>query len=568
MIKMKGFFKVLPAVLVLMQLVHSWRSVAQVLPVGLPALEDKYRRDQLLGKIDSNISFSIRPLTNQALLRSNIYDSDSLMTRTRGVFPFGGDEGLVQIMPIVWEQQTTSAYPYGWNDGAMIPAVGYQTFFAAGVYAKYKWFSVQLRPELVIAENRDYMGYNGDNHYAWQRWYSFANNIDMPEQFGQGRYTKLLPGQSSIRFNYKSASIGLSTENLWWGPGRQNSLLMSNTAPGFPHITLNTTKPVTTGIGSFEGQLIAGRLTGSGYPPTRLGNPDHFDEYYLPKRDDWRYISGATFSYQPKWLPGLFVGMSRSFITYSEDLGGGLNSYLPFLGPGSKVGEEDNIGKEERMNRDIYASVHARWVMNKGNAEVYVEYGRTDPAWNVRDLRVQMDHSRGYVFGFRKLVPINREREEMFQIAAEVTQLERNRTSTIRVSPSWYTDSRVRHGYTHLGQVIGAGIGPGSNVQSVDLSWIRGLKQIGISGERMVHHGDFFYHASTDFRRKWVDLGLTAFGEWDFNNIVLSGRIQYLHAYNYQYELEIPEVDWKGFWHFLPQDKANWRLRLGAMYRF
>ena len=544
-------------------------AVAQVLPVSMPSLEDALRRDQLLGRIDSSLSFAIRPLTNQALSLSDLYRSNS---RNKGVLVRSQtDSGnFMQLMPVVWEQQYVSAYPYGWNDGAMIPAVGYQTAVSAGVFAQYKWFSVQLQPEFVYARNVGYTGYDGKNPLDWRIWYSYMNNIDMPEQFGAGSYSKVLPGQSSVRFNYGVGSIGISTENLWWGPGRRNSLLMSNTAPGFPHLTLNTRRPIRTGIGSFEGQLIAGRLNGSGFTPTPLGNPNHFDEYYKPKRDDWRYLSGMVFTYQPKWLPGLFVGMARSFVTYSEDLGGGLNSYLPFLGPGSKSSEnpDEMENRESRMNRDVYGSVFARWVMNKGNAEIYVEYGRNDPPWNTRDLRVELDHSRAYVAGFRKLIPLNSLKTDLIQVGIEMTQMETTRTASVRTSPSWYTSDIVRHGYTHLGQVLGAGVGPGGNVQSIDVSWVRGLKRIGAQVERLVHQDDFYYSLPTDFRRRWVDLAFGLEGEWDFGPLLAYGRFNYIYAYNYGYEIKIPEKDWEGFWHFLPQDKENLQFRLGLMYRF
>lgn len=544
-------------------------AAAQVLPVSMPVLEDALRRDQLLGRLDSTISFAIRPLDNQALSVSDIYRSGTSKNGVLMAWP-SDSESLVQLMPIVWEQQYVTKYPYGWNDGGMIPAVGYQTAISAGVYARYKWFSVQLRPEFVYARNLSYPGYNGDNRYAWRIWYDFANNIDMPERFGTGSYTRVLPGQSSVRFNYGVGSIGISTENLWWGPGRRNALLMSNTAPGFPHLTLNTRSPIRTGIGSFEGQLIAGRLSESGFTPTPLGNPDHFDQYYKAKRDDWRYLSGLVFTYQPKWLPGLFVGMARSFVTYSEDLGGGLGGYLPMLGPGSQSSDdpEQMKNREERMNRDVYGSVFARWLMSQGNAEIYVEYGRNDPPWNTRDLRVELDHTRAFVVGFRKLIPLDKLKTELIQVGVEATQMDATRTADIRRSPSWYTHDIVRHGYTHRGQVLGAGVGPGSNVQSIDISWVRGLKRVGVQAERFVHHNDFYYKATSDFRRRWVDLGIGLESEWDIGPLLLHGRFNYIYAYNYQYELEIPEKDWEGFWHFLPQDKVNLQFRLGLMYRF
>ncbi|MFX8805488.1 capsule assembly Wzi family protein, partial [Acinetobacter baumannii] len=54
--------------------------------------------------------------------------------------------------------------------------------------------------------------------------------------------------------------VGISSENLWWGPGIYNSLLMSNNAPGFWHLTFNSRKPLKTPIGDFEWQLIGGKL--------------------------------------------------------------------------------------------------------------------------------------------------------------------------------------------------------------------------------------------------------------------------------------------------------------------
>lgn len=549
----------------------------QVLPLGMPALEDKLRRDQLMGKLDSTISFSIRPLNNEALLRKNMYDTDDTFAG-KGTASFLNGEGRFQLQPIVWENQVNTVSPYGWNDGPMIPAAGYQTFVSAGFYAEYKWFSIQLRPEFVFAQNKDYPGYNGDhafhwsdNAYAWDRWYRFANNIDMPERFGEGRYTKLLPGQSSVRFNYGVGSLGVSTENLWWGPGRRNSLLMSNNAPGFLHITLNTRRPIQTGIGSFEGQLIAGRLEGSGFPPKLMGNPDQYDEFYNPKRDDWRYLSGIVLSYQPKWLPGLFIGLTRSHMTYSEDLAGGLNSYLPMLGPGSisPYGNPENLqGREERMKRDAYGSIFARWLMPKGNAEIYMEYGRTDPPWDARDRNVSLDHSRAFIVGFNKLIPLSSIDDKAIQVGVEVTQLEATRTSYVRNSPSWYTHDIVRHGYTHRGQVLGAGIGPGSNLQSLEVAWVNGVKRLGLQVERFVRQSDFFYAFSKDYRRRWVDLGLGIEGVWNYHNFIFSGKLHHVHAHNYQYELEIPPTDWEGFWDFLPQDRTNMHLRLGVMYRF
>ena len=77
--------------------------------------------------------------------------------------------------------------------------------------------------------------------------------------------------------------MGVSTENLWWGPGVRNSLIMSNNAPGFGHISFNTTAPVLTKIGSFEWQLISGVLQNSGLLPPDTARTFNGQKLYEPQ---------------------------------------------------------------------------------------------------------------------------------------------------------------------------------------------------------------------------------------------------------------------------------------------
>ena len=81
----------------------------------------------------------------------------------------------------------------------------------------------------------------------------------------------------NIKLNYKGLSFGISNENLWWGPSIRNSIMMSNHARGFKHISLNSTRPLKSFIGWFEFQLVSGRLESSGYTPP---NPNYI--YAVP----------------------------------------------------------------------------------------------------------------------------------------------------------------------------------------------------------------------------------------------------------------------------------------------
>jgi len=571
---MKGQLKILKYVLFLFGLHTSTMLRAQSLPVGTPVLEDFYRRQQLLGKLDSTISFSIRPLHNLALRQSSLYLSDSGNMKTSHRVLATTVPGLkIELLPISWIQQVNTKYPYGYNDGGLIPARGYQTQISGGIWAQYGGLEIQLRPEYIYAKNKDYHRFNSNQLFHWQGWYAIYNNIDMPERFGEEAYRKLYMGQSYIRYNYKALSFGLSTENLWWGPGMYNSLLMSNTAPGFVHLTLNTNKPIKTDIGAFEGQLIGGQLRSSGYPPTTFGNPEHFDYLYEEKPPGWRYLSGFVMTYQPKWIPGLFLGHARSYVVYRHDMGNSLSSFLPFFGPGSWTDPNDptvNLNAEQRKSRDGYKSYFFRWALPSGQAEFYGEYGRTDPAWDARDLKVELEHSRAYTLGLRKLFMLPGIRKDHLQFNIELTQLASPRTNTIRNSPQWYVSEIVRDGYTHRGQVLGAGAGPGSSVQTVNFSWLRGMKQIGLLFQRYERNSDFYFNYIGDIRKNWVDLSVTGYGEWNYKNLLFNAKIQYINGLNYQYELEEIKENAQGpeFWQFFKQDNVNMFLQVGAMYRF
>lgn len=541
-------------------------SHAQTIPVGTPVLEDFYRRQQLLGKLDSSISFMIRPITATALGQQDyLHYPDS--SRSDIIWESRDGYGHLQLLPLVWQNQLNTAYPYGWNDGPMIPAKGIQTYLSAGVYAKYRWLSVQFRPEFVSAQNSVYEGFGGEQGPN-RDWYNqYGNLIDLPERFGNGSYTKAFLGQSSVRLTLDPVSIGISTENLWWGPGMRNSILMSNTAPGFPHLTLNTSKPIKTWIGSFEGQMVYGRLSKSGFPPSLLGDTATHMAYAVNKPLGRRHFSGITLNYQPRWVPGLFLGFTRTYTTNEDGLTGTfIQNYLPFLEAftaSSKMGDNE----EEDVPRDQMMSFFFRYLIPKAQMEFYVEYATNDHRYDGRDAFLQLDHTRAYTLGLRKLVPIDNFWDGMLQINAEVTQMAVTNTRRIRSAASWYIHIPVRDGYTNRGQLLGAGIGPGSNVQALNVSWVRDLKQIGIQVERLVHDQDFATWIIRDYRRNWVDLSLATYGEWDYKQFIFNAHLQYIHAYNYQYGFQSAE-DQSDYWGFVPQDKNSLYMKLGFMYRF
>jgi hypothetical protein len=544
---------------------------AQSLPVGTTALEDYYRRAQLLGTADSSVSFTVRPIfPNYINKKADVFYPDSTMPKynTLGANRLWKNKGKsdlkISYLPLSLQTQFNSDHPYGWNDGAMIPAKGLQTVLSGGIFAQYGLLTIQLKPELLLAENSDFENFNKNSYdVIFARYYDIYNNIDLPVQFGKGGYNKLYGGQSSIRLNYKSLSFGLSTENLWWGPGIRNSLLMSNTAPGFLHFTFNTLRPVQTPIGSFEWQLIGGKLSNSGFAPL---TPDHSyfgTDLYVPKPNDWRYLAGIVFTWQPKWIPGLFLGFDQSSQTYGKDLNG-IRDYLPLFAPVKKVSAPDDpINKQDQRS-----SLFMRWLWTQEHAEIYFEFGHNNYSGDLTQALLTPEYSRAYIFGIRKLMPFNTARNENIMISVEVTQLQENNIDKIKAGDEWYTSKSIRQGYTNMGEVLGAGIGPGANLQSVDVSWVKGLKKIGLQFERYVHNNDFYYYAyydSQNYSQHWVDLSVAANFEWDYKNLIFNAKIQDIKSLNYQWALKKNGNDPS----FINQANTfNLQIQAGVTYRF
>jgi len=543
---------------------------AQSLPVTSHVLNDYYRVMQLAGKTDSNVSFTIRPLSDSALKVSDVFDPDCTLKRehwtvTQPVL-FDKGRGQFRILPLTWEQQFNSNRPYGWNDGVMIPAKGYQTVISGGFYMRHGVLTIQFQPEFVYAANPVFNGFaSGHSDVELVEYYTYHNWTDSPERFGSGPYSKAFWGQSSIRLTFGSFSIGLSNENLWWGPGIRNALILSDNAPGFKHFTINTVRPVKSIIGYFEGQIIFGRLDGTRYPPLAVTESSDGTNLFIPKNRDWRYFTGFNINYHPKWIAGFTLGFTRTFDAYYHDVKG-FSGYIPFFVPYSKKATPGANG--DPFPRDQYTSFYARWLFKKAHAEIYFEYGLNDNSYNLRDFIGSPDHSRAYLFGLRKLFPLNGSSGQHILFSGEITQLSQSPDRYIRTADGWYIHSQVKDGQTNEGQVLGAGTGSGGNLQSIEISWVSGLKKLGISLERYEHDVDFYQNYFPDMNgnsRKWVDFAFGLQGSCGYKNLIFNATLQTIKSFNYEWILN----NYAPSQYYTPNNTVyNLHAQLGATFRF
>jgi len=550
-------------------ILSGFQSIGQTIPLGTPIIQDYLRRQQLLGQFDSSFSFNYRPINlgkNGLKTDTTIFNPDEYFGKK---LYFLKKKGHLRILPTELRIAYDHKNPDSRNDGAMIRSRGFQTLVSAGVYAELGPLSIQFKPEFIWAENRDYQGFPlKPRHFesTWQIRYIWFNNMDEPERYGTEAYSKMIWGQSSIRLNKWGISLGLSTENIWWGPAIRNSIMMSNNAQGFPHITLNTQRPIKTPIGSFEGQFVTGKLVASGFDPPATDVLFRGRTLFVPKKDDWRYFQAITFSYSPKWIKGLSLGFTRWIQQYSETAKEA-NDYFPAFALLFRQNEPDEFGLE--LEQDQAAGIFGRWVWYDSKAEFYFEFAKNDAAVNFRDLLVDADHSRALTVGINKLFETKKP-GAYYQFNFELTQMSQTESRLIRNARSWYIHSRVRDGYTNNGEVLGSGLGPGGNAQYLEVSWVEGLKRIGGSIERRVHNNDFFTLAfgdTQDFTRYWVDINITGYFDWEFKKILFSSSIMYTRALNYQWELAF-DPNATPFNYFPGINVNNFNVDVKLAYRF
>jgi hypothetical protein len=369
----------------LMQLIVLNETVnAQSISLDQEWRTDLMRREQLLGRFDSTVSFLMNPVNLSAKDVNSIgVNSVNPYLQKKGR-SFLGKLGYVDLMPVQLHQQYVTDIPFKTLDGPMLASSGYQVMASAGVYAKLGPLTVQLQPQWVNAQNK-----------------SFSNNIQTTN------YNKFFWGNSSIRLNAGPASIGISSENISWGPSVFNPLLMSGHAPGFMHLTFNSRRPLKTPIGNFEWQWVAAYL-------------DPMDKAYqglaevssatIPSR---RYFNGATIAYQPKWVKGLSLGLTR-VVQQPEIILTVFNNWNLIFNNISRANDPneftDYLLNSVEGNTDQYASFFMRYVMQPDNAEFYMEWGRNDAFYNFRDAIQRLDHSRAYTLGILKLFNVNEQK--------------------------------------------------------------------------------------------------------------------------------------------------------------
>jgi hypothetical protein len=425
----------------------------------------------------------------------------------------------LSMLPGTLEMESNSGYRKDRNNGAFRGGVGPSVAVGAGVEFRWKGITAAFTPRLVYESNGDFPTVS----VVRPRFSPFMNPhqrpggylIDFPQRFGTESDTRMEPGQSYVRFGTRRFQVGASTENFWLGSAQVYPILVSSTAPGFPHVFIGTVEPLDLWIAEVGAHVVVGQLRES----------DFFD---TDTTNDARLFSAAVVEMEPRWIPGLHLGAARIYEEIIPPEGLSFGHYLDStLNPGLTFASGGNLGGNGM------GALLARWVLPAAGFEAYAEWAREDTPYNLRDLLEEPDWTQAYTLGFHQLVTLENAHLRWY---GELVHL--GESAPVRAGKgfaSYYTHNRTIQGHTNDGQILGASPGPGSDAQifGVDAFHVRGMS--GLWLERTRYDDDTYY-------RRWariygesrhdVELGIGVRHTGNVGPVQVSGEILYNHRAN------------------------------------
>ncbi len=506
-----------------------------VMSQSIPVTKNGVNRVVDFLEINENIkpdaSLLIRPINYNQATTDSTEGSYSILSS-------GKNSSILKILnPFVY-YNFTKEHPYNRNDRGIFKSSGSQLEINGGIFLDLSFLEVQLRPSLIYLQNRNYKTFTDfDPELRMYKRSNWWNQVDDPEFFDGSNELLFLPGDSFLKFRLGDLGAGLSSEYMWWGPGRFNAIIMSNNAESFPYLFLQSEKPISSKIGVFEFKVILGLLKSSGmvqYDTSYQFQKSLFA--YLPTQND-RIINGLVMTYQPKWLSGFTLGFAKTIQQY-KDRFRERQDYFPLITePFKNKQNYDGLNGLDH-NQSLFFKLKI-----PGKFSLYGEYGNYLDDFKIHKIFTGGIEGPGYLFGIHKIFDTNKD-SRFIESGLEFTRLQQSAIISRNRSVGWYINESIRQGYTNNGQLLGAGIGPGGNMQNFFITLHNNQHQFGIKLERWEHNQDF-YHFNFgpvgDYRSWWIDYSLGLNSTLELDNFRVFGEFNTIYSFNYQWDVDAPD---------------------------
>jgi hypothetical protein len=155
-----------------------------------------------------------------------------------------------------------SDFPFGDEDGVIWAGRGITAAAAASVRWRRSLFDGRIAPVAFIAENRAFPLAAIDTAGGREALY-YGNVVDLPQRFGTTFYGRVDWGESHVVVHPGALRLGLSSATQHWGPMERFPFILGPGAGGFPHLLLETSRPLGTRYVRVLTRLMYGTLAPS-----------------------------------------------------------------------------------------------------------------------------------------------------------------------------------------------------------------------------------------------------------------------------------------------------------------
>ncbi|MEO7083893.1 MAG: capsule assembly Wzi family protein [Gemmatimonadaceae bacterium] len=403
-----------------------------------------------------------------------------------------------------------SGFAWGMNDGPVWQGRGANAWVTGGFTFHAGPLNMRVEPLFDYAENRAFALEPTPSTAS-----KFADDmrpftIDEPQRLGDGTVRFVNPGQSFIRLDVHGIAVGLSTEDIFWGPGVRNAILFDANASGFPHAFFGTTHVVHTPVGGFSAQLIYGRLTESAWAP--------------PSTSNVRFGAGAIAVLMP--TPSIEIGAARFYHRDWTGRFGTTEILAPF---GSFFNNTQTVQDPDNQLLSIFASVR----VPSSGFEVFGEFGKNDRNSSVRDALAEPEHNSAWLIGFFDVIGPTSLAEGFWTIRAEAASARVSAIQQIgRGQSTFYDHTFLTQGHTEDGQLLGTPLIDQSGGIDAALDRWTAAGRVGLSVFERQMPGDLGVGLPANQLRTQWDVGVNAtrfVGRFDVSGAI--GRVWDLNRF-------------------------------------
>lgn len=360
----------------------------------------------------------------------------------------------------------------GRGNGAAPAAVGGTIHARVGATYRWQWLTVRFAPELMSAANYGFPTFPaGDSARSGlsSPWYIGNYSADLPSRQGTDPITQLSLGESGIWAAGEQWMVGATTALPDWGPGIGEGLVLGRTAAGLPRLEASWRTAVPHGeleLRWFNGAAVESRF---------------FD---FDPDNDLRGIAGARLSFaRPLWR----VGVSRTVMDGRTTRAPLAAAFLPL----TRVGSDSVI---EMLAADL------RIVQPRSGTLVWMELARQAPLKSFREFALLPAEGLAMRVGVSQVLSANDSRKWILGFEAQRLEMPPQRAD--REDQDLYTSPTVIHGWTHRGEPLGSGIGPGGQRQMFSVDRETETAGIGFYLERVRWNDDALFRQDLPYPQR------------------------------------------------------------------